>query len=113
MLLFILGTGEHGVGIGKKEFLVQELGVGTVKLMRTIKRAIDPDELFNPGKVSLSSKRPSLFTIEICSYTPMCQTTRTSRLSNTTDCDVDAVVSYHLYHESSQRTQCELVTSGI
>ena len=47
------GTGEHGVGIGKKEFLVDELGVGTVQLMRTIKRAIDPDELFNPGKVSL------------------------------------------------------------
>ncbi|KAF9646840.1 hypothetical protein BDM02DRAFT_3252840 [Thelephora ganbajun] len=46
-------TGEHGVGVGKKEFLVHELGVGTVKLMRTIKRAIDPDDLFNPGKVSL------------------------------------------------------------
>lgn len=46
------GTGEHGVGVGKKEFLVHELGVGTVQLMRTIKQAIDPDELFNPGKVS-------------------------------------------------------------
>ena len=51
----LLGTGEHGVGIGKKEFLVDELGVGTVQLMRTVKQAIDPDELFNPGKVSLSS----------------------------------------------------------
>lgn len=50
-----IGTGEHGVGIGKKEFLVDELGVGTVQLMRTIKQAIDPDDLFNPGKVSLSS----------------------------------------------------------
>ena len=49
-----LGTGEHGVGIGKKEFLVHELGVGTVQLMRTIKHAIDPDDLFNPGKVRLS-----------------------------------------------------------
>ena len=45
------GTGEHGVGIGKKEYLYEELGVGTVELMKTIKRAIDPLGLFNPGKV--------------------------------------------------------------
>ncbi|KAJ6450786.1 FAD-linked oxidase-like protein [Mycena sanguinolenta] len=44
-------TGEHGVGIGKREFLVQELGKGTVALMKTIKRAVDPLGLFNPGKV--------------------------------------------------------------
>ena len=44
-------TGEHGVGIGKREYLVEELGAGTVELMRTIKRAIDPLGLFNPGKV--------------------------------------------------------------
>ncbi|KAG6891325.1 hypothetical protein C0992_008779 [Termitomyces sp. T32_za158] len=46
------GTGEHGVGVGKKEYLTEELGQGTVELMRVIKRAIDPDNLFNPGKVS-------------------------------------------------------------
>jgi FAD linked oxidases, C-terminal domain len=46
------GTGEHGVGIGKKEFLTEELGEGTVNLMKTIKRAVDPLWLFNPGKVS-------------------------------------------------------------
>ena len=44
-------TGEHGVGIGKKEYLVEELGEGTVELMKTVKRAIDPLDLFNPGKV--------------------------------------------------------------
>jgi len=44
-------TGEHGVGVGKKEYLVEELGEGTVELMRTVKRAIDPLGLFNPGKV--------------------------------------------------------------
>jgi len=49
--LALKGTGEHGVGIGKKEFLIEELGEGTVELMRTIKRAIDPLGLFNPGKV--------------------------------------------------------------
>lgn len=46
------GTGEHGVGIGKKEFLIEELGEGTVNLMKTIKRAVDPLWLFNPGKVT-------------------------------------------------------------
>lgn len=52
-LLLAVGTGEHGVGISKKEFLYDELGEGTVELMKTIKRAIDPLGLFNPGKVSL------------------------------------------------------------
>lgn len=49
--LLILFLGEHGVGIGKKEYLVEELGAGTVELMKTVKRAIDPLGLFNPGKV--------------------------------------------------------------
>ncbi|KAK0491347.1 FAD-linked oxidase-like protein [Armillaria novae-zelandiae] len=44
-------TGEHGVGIGKKDYLIEELGEGTVELMKTIKRAIDPLGLFNPGKL--------------------------------------------------------------
>ena len=47
------GTGEHGVGIGKKKYLVEELGEDTVELMKTVKRAIDPLNLFNPGKVCL------------------------------------------------------------
>ncbi|KAG7086533.1 hypothetical protein E1B28_002484 [Marasmius oreades] len=44
-------TGEHGVGVGKKEYLVEELGEGTVELMRTIKEAVDPLCLMNPGKL--------------------------------------------------------------
>ncbi|KAF8074141.1 FAD-linked oxidase-like protein [Lyophyllum atratum] len=44
-------TGEHGVGVGKKGYLVEELGAGTVELMKTIKRTIDPLGLFNPGKL--------------------------------------------------------------
>lgn len=45
-------TGEHGVGIGKREFLYEELGEGTVDLMKRIKKMVDPLGLFNPGKVS-------------------------------------------------------------
>jgi D-lactate dehydrogenase (cytochrome) len=46
-------TGEHGIGIGKREALVQEHGQGAVDLMRRIKQAIDPQDLMNPGKVFL------------------------------------------------------------
>jgi len=44
-------TGEHGVGTGKRDYLVTELGEGTVALMRTIKQTLDPNNLFNPGKL--------------------------------------------------------------
>lgn len=44
-------TGEHGVGIGKRDYLVPELGKEAVDLMRKLKRTIDPDNIMNPGKV--------------------------------------------------------------
>ena len=44
-------TGEHGVGLHKMDFLVLETGVGAVAMMRSIKRALDPDNIMNPGKI--------------------------------------------------------------
>lgn len=44
-------TGEHGIGIGKKEYLIPELGTGSVALMKTLKRALDPNNILNPGKI--------------------------------------------------------------
>ncbi len=44
-------TGEHGVGLAKKAFVKRQLGEGSYELMRTIKRALDPDALLNPGKI--------------------------------------------------------------
>jgi len=44
-------TGEHGIGLHKIDFLVQESGEETVDVMRTIKHALDPHNIFNPGKV--------------------------------------------------------------
>jgi D-lactate dehydrogenase (cytochrome) len=44
-------TGEHGVGLHKMEFLLQEAGAGAVHVMRAIKRALDPDNIMNPGKI--------------------------------------------------------------
>jgi D-lactate dehydrogenase (cytochrome) len=43
-------TGEHGVGMGKIKFLYDEHGEA-VSLMRAIKRAIDPENIMNPGKI--------------------------------------------------------------
>jgi D-lactate dehydrogenase (cytochrome) len=43
-------TGEHGVGYGKLDFLIAEHGEA-VSVMRAIKQALDPDNLFNPGKI--------------------------------------------------------------
>jgi D-lactate dehydrogenase (cytochrome) len=44
-------TGEHGIGLHKVGYLVEELGDDTVEVMRTIKRALDPLNIMNPGKV--------------------------------------------------------------
>lgn len=46
-------TGEHGVGLGKREMLVREHGRDAVSLMRQLKAAVDPAGLMNPGKIFL------------------------------------------------------------
>jgi D-lactate dehydrogenase (cytochrome) len=44
-------TGEHGVGQGKMKYLQAELGEAALDAMRAIKRALDPQNIFNPGKI--------------------------------------------------------------
>ncbi|HEX9783486.1 MAG TPA: FAD-linked oxidase C-terminal domain-containing protein [Opitutaceae bacterium] len=44
-------TGEHGVGLAKKRFLRRQLGDGSYELLKSIKRALDPEHLLNPGKI--------------------------------------------------------------
>jgi D-lactate dehydrogenase (cytochrome) len=48
-------TGEHGVGYGKAGYLELEHGAAGVRLMRAIKHALDPDNIFNPGKVAAAA----------------------------------------------------------
>ncbi|HEX8987981.1 MAG TPA: FAD-linked oxidase C-terminal domain-containing protein [Rhodocyclaceae bacterium] len=44
-------TGEHGVGIGKQKYLAAEHGAEALEVMRAIKRALDPQNILNPGKI--------------------------------------------------------------
>jgi glycolate oxidase len=44
-------TGEHGVGLAKKRFLPLQRDPASYALLRAIKRALDPDNLLNPGKI--------------------------------------------------------------
>ena len=47
-------SGEHGVGIGKREFLEQEHGAEALAVMRSVKQALDPRGVLNPGKIFLN-----------------------------------------------------------
>ena len=44
-------SGEHGIGLAKKEYLARQIGAGGVKVMRRIKDAFDPEGILNPGKI--------------------------------------------------------------
>ncbi len=44
-------SGEHGIGLHKMDFLVNEAGAGAIGLMRTLKLALDPKNIMNPGKI--------------------------------------------------------------
>jgi len=46
-------TGEHGVGLGKIASMEKEVGAGSMAMMRTVKRALDPKNILNPGKVAI------------------------------------------------------------
>lgn len=51
-------TGEHGIGLGKQKYLRLEFGETGLELMRTLKAALDPHNLMNPGKLLPAGARP-------------------------------------------------------
>ena len=59
-------TGEHGVGLGKIKYLEEELGPGAIKTMATIKKALDPHNLLNPGKVLHQTIDPTTGRYHLC-----------------------------------------------
>jgi len=51
-------TGEHGVGMGKRDYLEREHGAVGVELMRRVKGALDPNDTLNPGKIFPETSEP-------------------------------------------------------
>ncbi len=51
-------SGEHGIGMHKSEFIVNELGQRQVNLMKAIKKAFDPMGIMNPGKIWVDGGTP-------------------------------------------------------
>ncbi|RVE71381.1 hypothetical protein OJAV_G00051210 [Oryzias javanicus] len=49
-------TGEHGVGLGKRRLLCEELGPSGIQAMQKLKNALDPKSLMNPGKILLQGE---------------------------------------------------------
>ena len=50
-VMLIISKGKHGIGLRKKDFLLEEIGVGPLEVMRGIKRSLDPNWLMNPRKI--------------------------------------------------------------
>jgi D-lactate dehydrogenase len=44
-------SGEHGIGLAKREFMAQAVDAGALALMRQLKAVFDPDGILNPGKL--------------------------------------------------------------
>jgi glycolate oxidase len=46
-------TGEHGIGLSKANYMTLEHGTEEMAVMQKVKRALDPNNIMNPGKMSL------------------------------------------------------------
>lgn len=44
-------TGEHGVGLGKRHLMEKEVGPVGVRVMKQLKKTLDPFNIMNPGKI--------------------------------------------------------------
>ncbi len=49
-------SGEHGIGLSKAAYLPMELGAGAINAMISIKKALDPNNILNPGKIFLNAE---------------------------------------------------------
>ena len=53
-------TGEHGVGMEKREYLPEMFGEDDIDLMKSVRAAFDPKTIANPGKMFPGKEAPSL-----------------------------------------------------
>jgi glycolate oxidase len=57
-------SGEHGIGIAKREYLRRQIGEGGVRVMRRIKNAFDPEGILNPGKIFVDAAPDAQVNVE-------------------------------------------------
>ena len=53
LAIAVLSGGEHGIGFSKARYMPLELSAETIAMMRRVKRAFDPNNILNPGKIFL------------------------------------------------------------
>ena len=53
-------TGEHGIGVEKRDYLPDMFSAAEIDFMRRLRRAFDPDEIANPGKMFPGGEAPAL-----------------------------------------------------
>ena len=46
-------SSEHGIGLARAEYLQEQAGIEALQVMRSIKKALDPKGILNPGKMGL------------------------------------------------------------
>jgi D-lactate dehydrogenase (cytochrome) len=44
-------TGEHGIGLGKRKYLLNQFGTETLEMMKSLKKTLDPNNILNPNKI--------------------------------------------------------------
>src|SRR5262249_45223215 len=78
-------SAEHGVGIARTEYMLEQLGDALLNVMREIKKTFDPKNIFNPAKIFDSPTRSTITCGTTSCGRSSCRSSRGSRSRSRTD----------------------------